>query len=299
MSLSGTSKPFPIPVRVIGPGSQPEESEKLQYLEMPRGMDGFRMPVLPEREDVAGLDAGQQVLRSIAAALVRVRPKLPAGLDGISERIDLDGLDESNRRLVNQVLGEGEVSARVDGERSLRIQESVFAGVWRVAGFEGETQVEDYVEIAAVPFELRVRACLDAAEGTPLHASGEFPPMAMNAPSILTELSEQVQQWQPGLAPHVINLTLLPLSPEDMACLDARLGAGRVTILSRGYGNCRVSSTRARNCWRIVYFNSQDAIILNTIEVSAVPDAVCAAAEDLSDSAERFAEVLEWVAGGQ
>jgi hydrogenase-1 operon protein HyaF len=258
------------------------------------------MPVLPEREDVADLDAGLRVLHRIAAALERARERLPTvGIDAVSERIDLDALDEPNRRLVNQVLGEGEVSARIDGERSLRIQESVFAGVWRIAGFDSELQVEDYVEITSVPFELRVGVCLDAAESLSLDPSAaRLPAMALNAPSILTELAEKVAQWHPGCEPHVVNLTLLPLSPEDLACLDERLGSGRVTILSRGYGNCRVSSTRVRNCWRIAYYNSQDAVILSTIEVSAVPDAVCAAAEDLRDSAERFAEVIQWVSSG-
>jgi len=47
--------------------------------------------------------------------------------------------------------------------------------------------------------------------------------------------------------------------------------------------------------WRIVYYNSQDAVILNTVEVSAMPEVACAALEDLNDSHERLAEVLAWV----
>ena len=48
---------------------------------------------------------------------------------------DMVGIDAANLALVNQVLGEGEVSALVTGGDSsfeLRVQESVFAGVWRV-----------------------------------------------------------------------------------------------------------------------------------------------------------------------
>ena len=48
-------KDFPLPVRMVGSGSQPGEDEELQYLEMPRGMNTFRMPVVPERADVASL----------------------------------------------------------------------------------------------------------------------------------------------------------------------------------------------------------------------------------------------------
>jgi hydrogenase-1 operon protein HyaF len=92
--------------------------------------------------------------------------------------------------------------------------------------------------------------------------------------------------------PHAINLSLLPLTDEDVAFLDARLGSGPVTILSRGYGNCRISSTGTRNGWWVRYFNSREAIILNTIEITDVPNVACAAPEDLEDSAQRLTEIL-------
>ena len=68
-----------------------------------------------------------------------------------------------------------------------------------------------------------------------------------------------------------------------------------MTILSRGYGNCRITNARALNTWRVVYYNSQDTVILNSVEVCAIPEVACAAREDLEDSAERLAEVLQWV----
>jgi hydrogenase-1 operon protein HyaF len=68
-----------------------------------------------------------------------------------------------------------------------------------------------------------------------------------------------------------------------------------VTLLSRGYGNCRVTATGVARVWWVQYFNSQDALILNTIEVTEVPAVACAAALDLEDSAERLAEVIAWI----
>ncbi len=47
--------------------------------------------------------------------------------------------------------------------------------------------------------------------------------------------------------------------------------------------------------WRVVYYNSQDTVILNTVEVGALPEVACAAIEDLQDSVERLGEVLAWV----
>ena len=88
------------------------------------------------------------------------------------------------------------------------------------------------------------------------------------------------------------------MSLGDIAWLDHVLGTGRVLILSRGYGNCRITNTCVPNTWRVVYYNSQDTVILNTVEVTAIPEVACAAPEDLADSLERLREVLEWVQQG-
>jgi hydrogenase-1 operon protein HyaF len=49
------------------------------------------------------------------------------------------------------------------------------------------------------------------------------------------------------------------------------------------------------NTWRVVYYNSMDTVILNSVEVTDMPDVACAAPEDLVDSTERITEVLKWV----
>ncbi len=115
----------------------------------------------------------------------------------------------------------------------------------------------------------------------------------MNAPAIATELADKLAHIEPASPPHVINLSLLPLTDGDLAYLDSRLGQGAVTILSRGYGNCRISSTAVKNAWRVRYFNSREAVILDTIEIVGVPAVACAAKEDLEDSAQRLGEILE------
>ena len=110
---------------------------------------------------------------------------------------------------------------------------------------------------------------------------------------MLVEVADKAARHQAGAAPHVVNLTLLPQTEDDLGFLDASLGKGRVTILSRGYGNCRITATAVRHVWWVQYFNSQDALVLNTIEVGDVPSVACAAPEDLADSALRLEEILE------
>ncbi len=287
-------KDFPIPVVAIGigPGSQPEE-EALDYLPMPQGMETFRAPVLPEPEDVAECHQAHRALREALAQLDRVRH------GGPNLGVDLTGLPTADLQLINQVLGEGEVSAVVSGGDSgyvLRVQESVFAGVWRVVCSVNGVVSSDTIELGAVPQALKTAALEDVLPNVP-RWQGALPPNVQNAPTLLSEIEDQWRVWRTGQPAHVVNLTLLPMSVEDIGFLDHHLGTGRVLILSRGYGNCRITNTRMPNCWRVVYYNSQDLVILNTVEVVELPDVAQAAKEDLDDSHERLLEVLAWVEG--
>lgn len=290
MSTPSGQHPFPIPlVSAMGPGSQIED-EELDYLPMPQGMSTYQPPRLPEPDALDGHGAAIAVLDQVLAVL-------QAAIRGESVApVDLSGLGAADREIVNQALGEGEVGAQVaDGQGSalVQVQESVFAGVWRVIERLPDGGLQDRIEVGAIPEVLKTCARQDGASGH--RPAARLPEGVMNAPTLLQELHDQRQQWRVGQSAHLVNLSLLPLSPADMACLEEQLGTGRVVILSRGYGNCRISSTRVPNTWRVVYYNSQDAMILNSIEVVDMPEVACAAPEDLVDSEQRLREVMAWV----
>ncbi len=290
MTTPSGQRPFPIPlVSAMGPGSQIED-EELDYLPMPQGMSTYQPPRLPEPDALDGHGAAIAVLDQVLAVL-------QAAIRGESVApVDLSGLGAADREIVNQALGEGEVGAQVaDGQGSalVQVQESVFAGVWRVIERLPDGGLQDRIEVGAIPEVLKTCARQDGASGH--RPAARLPEGVMNAPTLLQELHDQRQQWRVGQSAHLVNLSLLPLSPADMACLEEQLGTGRVVILSRGYGNCRISSTRVPNTWRVVYYNSQDAMILNSIEVVDMPEVACAAPEDLVDSEQRLREVMAWV----
>jgi hydrogenase-1 operon protein HyaF len=113
-----------------------------------------------------------------------------------------------------------------------------------------------------------------------------------NALSILVELDALLERYRRDGTPGTITLSLLPLSDEEVEFVDARLGRGPVDILSRSYGKCQIISTNTRDVWWVRYYNSMSTLILNTIEVTRVPEVVCAAPEDLADSAQRLDEIL-------
>jgi hydrogenase-1 operon protein HyaF len=118
-------------------------------------------------------------------------------------------------------------------------------------------------------------------------------PGVVNAPPVVTELLEKAGAWRTGAPAHAVNLTLLPHTPEDLDHFEVALGQGAATLLSRGYGDCRVEATAIPQIWRVRFFNSMGALILDTFEVTDMPEAVLAAREDFEDSAARLDEVFE------
>ena len=278
-------KEFPIPVVAIGPGSQPED-EDLQYLPLPGSMMTFALPAINEEADPV-------LMASACRVVERLRSKMKAVPYGSSPIpvIELLDMEPEVVRLLNQTLGEGEVSVAVRGSSGYRIQETVFAGVWRLHEFATDGRLtRDAIMACAIPPMVTLWAREDVSPDCQMP---EKTPGIMNALSVLSEIVGKSRTYKAGDGAHVVNLTLLPMSPEDMECLPLTLGVGAVTILSRGYGNCRITSTRLRNVWWVQYFNSMDTLILNTIEVSDVPEVAHASKEDYEDSIERLGEWLQ------
>lgn len=271
-------KDFPIPVLSIGPGSQADD-EAVDFIGSPGEMNAYLPPRRPEVADPAAHAAAIAWLEALRERMVATRFGAPLSMD-------MRELPDSVRAVVNEALGQGEVSATVAGAVPLRIQETVFAGLWRVLGEDATDRLEAAPMPAAVVAACRARAARSLPVSPP-------PPGAMNAPAVLRELLDAAGRRREGEPAHIVNLTLLPMTPDDLAYLSASLGVGPVVILSRGYGNCRISSTALRDTWWVQYFNSSDSLILNTLEVTDLPDVAPAAAEDYADSIARLGEWIE------
>ena len=275
-----------IPVRVTGPGSQPgdDDGHALSYIDMPGDMWTYAQPSIPEPEaveDLAGARESMLWLRqALASHAATAEPQLA----------NLSALDDANRELVNQILGEGEVSITYNGSFRARTQEAVLAGVWRTVYLDQDDRTSaDILEVADVAHVVRVPDGRDR----PIDASADnIPGDVMNALPILVELQSHCAEYARTQKRHEINLTLLPLSDADLEFLDARLGRGPIDTLSRAYGKCQVISTLTPNVWWVRYYNSMGTLILNTLAVVDVPAVLCAAPEDLSDSATRLEGIL-------
>ncbi len=263
------------------PATSPFDDPQCRYVAMPENMRTYvSPPVQGWRQDP---DA-----RAILS-------KLAAGLrSNESTVVDLCGYKADTHKFVSQILGEGEISILADksGER-LSITEAVFAGVWRIKRHDDGRLARDYLETGAFPEAL---AGWSAAQDSRFRLPEAFPDNLMNAPALLYEVFAKSRDFVQGFE-EVINLSLLPLTPEDMEFLIGCLGLAGLSILSRGYGECRIRRTGLPNVWWVQYFNSTGQLILNTLEITALPTVVMAAPEDLEDSAGRLDEVLAELEG--
>lgn len=267
---------FMFPPKGFGPGSQvlDGEDEELDYVAMPSGMQTFE-PKIPYVEDT------ETIKGTIGAMIELSRLAGVCNESGENQKYDFSHLDEFNAKTLGETMGEGEVSIMIETPR-LDIQESVFTGLWRIADKGKET-----LEIGVIP---------TSVQNVPLKPLPAPPPMndgVLNAPSLLTELVDNLEHWQKGDEKYVINLTLLPHSMEDLAYLESALGKGGVTILSRGYGNCRIERCAHPYIWWVRYYNSQDQLILDTIEITDIPDVAMAAPEDIQDTQKRLKDIAE------
>jgi hydrogenase-1 operon protein HyaF len=256
------------------------------YLSMPKGMATYQAPLLPEPEALDGCVAGLDLLRRLHDVLARHRVGQPADI------LELCSLGTRDRQLIDQTLGEGEVSVIQQGVDETRAQETRLAGVWRLhVPASDDFPARELIEVAEIPRFVRETAFFGATET--IGPVGDLPDGVMNAPALIAEIEAKVAEWRPGSSAHIINLTLLPMTEQDHAYLDERLGRGHVTILSRGYGSCRIVASGVRAVWWVQHFNSDDRLILSTLEVTDVPIAALAAQEDIDDSRNRLAEILE------
>lgn len=270
--------PFTLPPAGFGPGSQPDPDGELQYLPMPSGMRTYT-PHIPSADDPAALSGALALLDRMASACEAV------ARGGAAAEFDLAPLAPGVRAVLADALGQGEVSMKLRGVPAVMVQESVFAGVWMLAGAG-----VDRVEVAPAPTLALTRAHVPHRPA--IGALARKGPGLANAPAILSELLDKSRTRRAGEMPHVVNLSLLPHTPADLAWLDEALGEGAVTILSRGYGNCRITATAQAFVWKVQFFNSMDTLILDTYEVTGMPEVALAADVDLADSARRIRDVI-------
>ena len=268
-------------VRFFDAGSAPDEG-RLPYSAMLRQVDRSIVP----HADAEALSEAKSVLAEFADALGPWDPSL----DRSGPRIDVSGVSPAAAAVIEEVLGEGEVSGEIADPRPSRIHESIFTGIWRIRDFGDALEpASDRLEASILPDIVTDSALAAATRGL----SPVFPAaIGMHSPALLEEIAEAMRKYRDGAPARVVNLTLLPLTVEDHRAIELALPAGPVAMVSRGFGNCRIRSTLVRNVWRVQYFNHANRLILNTLEIVTAPEIVFAAADDIDDSRRRLEDLV-------
>jgi hydrogenase-1 operon protein HyaF len=267
------------------PGEAPTGiDDQLRLIGMPTGL------VRPARQALAAdqmTPAARAVLDEALAALHR-----HAESPGLPTRISFATLDDTDKATVADILGEGDVWAKVGSANAFyRVVESVLAGVWRLEASAADGSTTEWIEIGPVPQPI-LTAAAELPRAT-IEMPTHLPQGAMNVLPLLTELQERSATYAPGSENHVINFTLLPITEVDAQVLTSVIGQIPLVIRSGGYGSSRVYGTGLRHVWAVQYINSMGNVILDTLEIGGVPVAVLAAPEDFVDSAERLAEIMQ------
>lgn len=192
--------------------------------------------------------------------------------------------------VLERSLGEGwvAVTLRQPDGRTVRFDETSYAGVWRVHQQDPTGALTDrFLEIAAVPEGVRM-----AVQRLPtLPSQGGMLPDRGRA--MLQDILRRAQKTRPESPVHVINLTLAPLASTELQALDQRLGTGPVSGVCLGFSTTRFASTALQNVWRVRYFDQAERLILDTIEIVHVPEAIAAQREEIRQSVGRLQELAE------
>ncbi|GAB0150029.1 MAG: hydrogenase expression/formation protein [Marichromatium sp.] len=265
-----------IPPILLGPGSHADEADLATPIGVPMSAP-MQTYVPPVSIDSPGGVAEQEALRCLDALRALLERPVPQGLV-------LDFSSSNARALVAQALGRGEVEVACAHRPEFSVRETRLTGVWWVVDERGER-----LEVAPIPACVsRIAAAVAAERLREVDDWGA----ALGARAVCAELSAAHDGWCPGDVPRVINLSLSPRGPADPPMLEQVLGRGPVAILSRGYGSCRIESTRLRHCWWVGHFNPEGRAVLETLELAEVPSAALATAEDIADAAPRLDEIL-------
>lgn len=287
------TKPISIPINIIVPGSQPDSGDAMT-IGVPETVGTFSMPRTPEVSDKKTAENCRKFFIDLYQEMKHWN--VDSGDPGPA--LALNMYDVPTLELINQMLGKGEISISISipnvSYDEIRIQESIFVGVWRVRYYRDGKPITDQVEVSALPACVAEAAYATSQDGL---EKVEFGPEAMNSPAIIAEIEQALKNWVPGAPAFTVNLSHLPMSAKDNEIIDKIFKRGAVDMLATGFGHCRITSTSVRHVWRIQYFGNPPAsiLVLNTLSVTGLPDEAIAAPEDLRDSIERIKELIEWV----
>jgi hydrogenase-1 operon protein HyaF len=106
---------------------------------------------------------------------------------------------------------------------------------------------------------------------------------AGNARALLRELENHLQRLIETGETARIDLGSLPLNSADYELLEQVLGHGEVIATVDSLGVSEISDTEIPGIWRIEYYNSEEVLVAEYIEVTRCPELLQTPLEEMRD----------------
>ena len=106
---------------------------------------------------------------------------------------------------------------------------------------------------------------------------------AENARALLRELESALQLLIENGETTRIDLGSLPLNPADYELLENVLGHGEVIASVDSLGVSEISDTSIPGIWRVEYYNNEEVLVAEFIEVTRCPELLQTPEEEIKD----------------
>ncbi|NLH79901.1 MAG: hydrogenase expression/formation protein [Phyllobacteriaceae bacterium] len=111
------------------------------------------------------------------------------------------------------------------------------------------------------------------------------------ASAVLAEVARALSLLAETGEETTIDLRSLPLGPADLEALVERLGDGEVACTLEVAGRSEVRETGYAGVWWIRHFGADDAVAVEEIAVTRIPEILVSHPDDVAHAAKRLADV--------
>lgn len=90
-----------------------------------------------------------------------------------------------------------------------------------------------------------------------------------------------------------VQLSGLPLLPDDFSCLRKTLGEGEINAELQALGQTQIRETGLHGVWWVTHRNNAGEVLAESIEVTRCPEILQTPAEDVKEAVQRLRESLQ------
>ena len=109
---------------------------------------------------------------------------------------------------------------------------------------------------------------------------------------LLHELRHALRRFTDAGTSHTIDLSSLPMAPEEQRQLQRILGEGEVRASLQALGSSNIAETAIPGIWSITHYNGDEKIVGRFLEVTDCPSLLKSQHQDLADGIDRLEQLI-------